>query len=174
HPDIAERLKKEARKYWQDVHRRNPRYDTHERTQAHFLGAVKVPLVNVEAEYAQVDRAGKPLGRWVASDGTLLSVEDLIERRLRAGGEFPLRCERKVISVWVATFFGVVIQDASDPQTQDAMRHSTVGWSPRNRNTPLIGFRLPRDFGSAAYYERRGSILDTWTAGVRTCEDIVA
>jgi hypothetical protein len=49
-----------------------------------------------------------------------------------------------------------------------------VGWTPRNRNTPPIRFRLPRDFGSAAYYERRASTLDTWTAGVRTCRDIVA
>lgn len=173
-PQVAQRLRREARKSWQDVHRRTPRYDTHEKTQAQFLGTVKVPLVHVCAEYAQIEKAGGLVGRWVSKDGTLVSVEDLVERRMREGGEHPLRCERKLISVWVATFFGVAIQDAADPLCQIGMRNSTVGWTPSNRNTPLIRFRCPRDFGSPAYYERRAAVLDTWTAGVRGCRDVLA
>lgn len=173
-PKLARRLKREARKFWQDVHRHNPRYDTRERTQAQFLGTLKVPNVCIAAEYVQIERGGNLVGRWLAQDGTPVSVEYLVQQRLRAGGEHPIECERKLIGVWVATFLGVAIQDAADPFSQVAMRNSTVGWTPRNRNTSLIRFRLPRDFGSAAYYERRASILDTWILGVRTCRDIVA
>jgi hypothetical protein len=68
----------------------------------------------------------------------------------------------------------VPIQDPTDVLSQVCVRNSTRGWSPINRNTELISFRLPSDFGSAEYYERRKEILDTWVDGVGSAENLVA
>jgi len=173
-PDIAERIRQSARKFWQHRHKTAPKYDTKEQTQAEFLDKVPVPVKTLDGEYRQVERKGQKIGCWSNSKGDLVSVEKLVEDWYSSQGLSVWRCERRLISVWVATFFGVPIQDPADPYSQLAMRHSTVGWTPIKRNTPLISFRLPRDFGSSEYYERRGDVLDTWIDGVRIAQNMTA
>ena len=71
-------------------------------------------------------------------------------------------CERRLISTWVGTFLAPIIQDPNDPGNRLVMRDSTRGWTPNNRNAPIIKFLLPEDFASKEYYERRYEAFTDW------------
>lgn len=173
-PHLAHVLKQQSRRVWQGTHKREPKYNTKERTQAELLANVSVPLKEVWGEYRQIERGGQLLGRWVAPSGELVSAERLAQDWFQAQGAIVLACERRLISVWIATFLGNSIQDAGDPLSRVAMRHSTLGWSMRNRETPLIKFRMSSDFGSEHYYKRRAGVLNKCIDELRGAANIVA
>lgn len=174
HPEIARQLKQQARKFWQDRHKRSPKYNTKERTQAELLNHISVPVRELQCEYRQIERETQTIGQWVAASGELVSVERVAQESFQAQGAIALACERRLISVWIATFLGIPIQDSGDPLSQIAMRHSTIGWSMKNRKTPLIKFRMSTDFGSEHYYERRADVLNRCINELRVAADPVA
>ena len=65
------------------------------------------------------------------------------------------------------------VQDPSDPRQRMCMRSSTKGWRSDRRNTPLISFALPEDFGSAAYYERRRREIEKEIKHIRKANNIL-
>jgi hypothetical protein len=99
------------------------------------------------------------VGKWRADDGQIVAAEELVAGVLRTRGYQVLACERRLISVLVATFLAEVVQDPSDPLQQVAMRGSTRKWK-RDGATPQIAFLLPTDFGSPQYYLRRRPEFD--------------
>jgi hypothetical protein len=173
-PHTAQQFKQQARKSWQERHKRAPIYITKERTQAELLNKVQVAVRELHCEYRQVERGTQTVGLWVAASGELVRAECLAQEFFRAQGSIALACERRLISVWIATFLGISIQDPRDPLSQIAMRHSTIGWSMRNRKTPLIRFRMSSDFGSEHYYKRRAEVLNNCITNLRMASDIVA
>lgn len=171
-PDETRELQTQAKQIWQQRHKVNPKYDTRERTQAEFLAAVSVPVREIAAPYQQIERAGQQVGKWLTDSGELLSAEELVADWYRDQGYEVLRCERKLVSIWVATFLGAAILDPADPNSATVMRHSTLGWTPASRDTPMITFNLPEDFGALGYYERRRQVVDSWLIGMRTAQDL--
>jgi hypothetical protein len=159
-PDKAKEFHRRAKQYWQGVHKRNPKYDLKEETEAEFLSRVKVPMTKIEAVYRQTDKNGQKIGKWVNQAGALVAVEQVVAEWYGSQGYEALLCERTLISSLVATFMARPIQDTNDPRVLTTFRDSTRGWTSRNRNTPVIAIRLPEDFGSAAYYKRRKGALD--------------
>lgn len=158
-PDVAKGLEREAKRRWQRLHRESPKYDLKERTEAEFLSQVQIPSTEIEAPYVQIAKGDQKIGKWIDSGGKRVGGEELAEEWYSSHGFRVLRCERTLISSWVGTFLADAVQDPSDPRQQECLRHSTRGWRPDQRNTPLISFLLPEDFGSADYYERRYSAL---------------
>lgn len=169
--ELARELRSKAKKHWQEEHKRRPKYELKERTEADFLSQVPVPVKELSVQYRKEKRGKQSVGRWLC-DGELLSVEQLAARHYSSEGYSVIRCERVLISAWVATFLGAAIQDPADPRGQAVMRGSTIGWRPDRRDTPIIHFRLPQDFGSAHYYARRQSIVDSWLDGMRAVTDL--
>jgi Holliday junction resolvase-like predicted endonuclease len=155
HPDIAREFKKKAKKYWQMIHDQSPKYDLKEQTEAEFLSQVRIPLIKIGADYRQIEKNGKLIGKWINQSGELTSVEEIAAEWYRSKGYTVLTCERKFISAWVGTFLALPIQDPSDVCVRPTFRNSTKGWTRHNRNTGLISIPLPEDFGSAEYYKRR-------------------
>jgi hypothetical protein len=158
-PGVEEELGRAAKRAWQNQHRKSPKYDTREQTEAAFLARVSVPTHEVLAEYVQISHRGQLVGKWRADDGQHVSAEKLVAGVLATQGYRVLSCERRLISVLVATFLVDVVQDPSDPRQQLVMRGSTRNWK-RGKATPRITFRLPADFGSAQYYLRRKTQFD--------------
>jgi hypothetical protein len=160
-PDKTQEFERKAKEYWQSAHKKNPKYNLKERTEAEFLSRVKVPVTKIEAEYRQIGKDGQQIGKWVNQAGELVSVEQIAKERYASNGYQVVACERTLISVWVATFLAHTIQDSSDLQVRPTFRHSTGGWTSQNRNTRLAVINLPTDFGSSEYYKRRKTALDT-------------
>jgi hypothetical protein len=172
YPEKARELRKEAKGYWMLAHKKAPKYVLKELTNPEFLAGVKVSETIVEAEYRKVEKGGQPIGKWVNRAGELVTVEELAEEWYAHGGYECLSCERSLISSLVGTFLASVIQDPSDPRVVRCYRHSTRGWSQSNRNTPIIAFDLPEDFGNAAYYERRQEAFASRMEALKTRESL--
>lgn len=171
YPEETKKLKKAARKHWQQRHKEDPKYDTSEQTHAQFLAKVRVPEIEVEAEYVQEQRGEAVVGKWKLRSGELRDAEDVAVDHYESSGYRVYRCERKLISTLVAVFCWPVIQDPSDPRGQRVMRGSTVGWKP-GKQTPLVHFLLSEDFGSAAFYERRRQELAALFDDLRQAGDL--
>ena len=171
-PEKAKELEKKAKKYWQTVHRQNPKYDLKERTQAEFLSMIQVPVRKIKAEYRQVPKGDQKIGKWENSAGRLVSVEEIATEWYQSKGYKVLRCEKTLISIWVATFLAQAIQDPQDPRVRQTFRGSTKSWTPRNRNTQLISILLPEDFGSAEHYKRRKDAIQTCIQHMRNTENL--
>jgi len=171
HPTETKRLRKAARKHWQQRHRQDPKYDTSERTPAQFLDVVSVPEVEVEADYVKEKRGDALVGKWKISLSETGGAEDIAAGYYESAGYEVFRCERKLISTLVAVLCWPVIQDPDDPRAQEVMRGSTVGWR-EGAQTPLIHFLLPEDFGSASFYERRRSEFDAHFASLEEAADL--
>ena len=172
-PGVEEELERAAKKAWQIRHRQSPRYDTREQTEASFLARVSVPTREVRADYVQISHRGRTIGKWRAGTEQNVSAEELVAGVLETEGYRVLSCERKLISVWVATFLVDVVQDPSDPRQQLVMRGSTRNWK-RGRPTPQIRFHLPADFGSAQYYLRRQTQFDDALDALSDVKDLSA
>jgi len=151
----SKKMKKAARKIWQQEHKHNPKYDTTEITESAFLSKIEIPEVEVYAQYVQIQKGKQKVGKWISESGENFTAEQIAIEHYRKLGFTVFRCERKLISSLVGTFCSPVIQDPEDPMNITAMRSSTKGWTITNRNTPLIIFSHPRDFGSREYYTRR-------------------
>ena len=172
-PDIAKELKKKAKRYWQDVNRQTPKYDLKERTQSEFLSSVKISVASVKAEYRQVQKAGQKIGKWMNLTGQLVSAEEVAAEWYQALGYSTLRCERKLISVLVATFLTTSIQSKSDPRVRTVFRNSTRNWTRRNTKTGLISILLPEDFGTVEHYSRRSSAIQADLSRMRAAKNLL-
>ena len=154
-PLEARKLRREALEKWKQIHKRAPKYDTSEPTEASFLRTVAVPTREIEGDYLPVEKDGKKIGKWRAADGRLVSPEELVSLDAESQGYLVLRGERALISCLVATFLGRTIQDPTDPDVRPTYRASTVGWTSTNRSTATIEIPLPTDFGTQGYSLRR-------------------
>lgn len=159
-PEASRDFRKQAKLHWQQIHRNNPKYDLRERTEADFLKDIPVPIVEIEAPYTQIHKDGQKIGKWINNSGREVRVEDIAMEWYETKGYSVLRCERNLISSWVGTFLVKAIQHPDDPRQQPRMRHSTRGWRSDNKNTPIITFLLPEDFGSRHYFNRRRDSIE--------------
>ncbi len=154
-PEAAAEIRKEAKRRWQHLHRQQAKYDLSERTEAQFLSSIDISTIEVEAPYIQVTKGDQKIGKWIGTGGRRVSAEEFAREWFIAQGFGVLRCERILISCWFGAFLASVVQDPEDPRQQQCMRGSTRGWRSDIRDTPLISFSLPEDFGSLDYFERR-------------------
>jgi len=171
-PDIAKELQKRAKKFWQSVAKQNPKYYMKETTEAEFLLKNPIPEVQISAEYRQVEKGDQKIGKWVAQDGNLSSVEQIAIKYYVSQGYSVLRCERVLISTWVATFLCTSIQDTTDLRARMVFRNSTKGWSSRNRDNGSIGILLPKDFGSAEFYKRRKDAIQANLSSIQNAKNL--
>ena len=153
-PVVSKEIRRKAKQHWQKIHKENPKYNLTERTEAGFLSNINVPIIEVEAPYVQVEKGNQQIGKWISPTGCQVSAEDFTKEWYKKQNFRVLHCERTLISTWIGTFLVNVVQDPSDPRQQECIRHSTRGWRSDKRDTPLISFLLPQDFGSADYFER--------------------
>lgn len=172
-PEVSERLHGEARSYWQQVHRDSPLYENLDRSQSEFFSAVPVKIREIDAEYVQVEKDGKQIGKWRNKHAELVNVEDIAREFYESQGLSVVRCERQVISALIAVFLARVIQDRNDPNVRLVMRNSTQNWRPNTRDTPTIEFPLPVDFGSAEFYERRNTAISAELADLAEAPDLI-
>jgi hypothetical protein len=171
-PGVDSSLRREAREHWKTVHRTAPKYDTTEETEASFLADTPVPTEVIDVPYVQTERGDQQLGKWLNATGHMVSAEAVAVEWYEGQGYRVLRCERALASGWVATLLARVIQDSEDPRQRMCFRQSTVGWRSDNRSTPLISFSLPEDFGSAAYFDRRRTAIESELQRLRTVPSI--
>lgn len=173
-PTVFKEIQRKAKLHWQQMHRKNPKYNCTERTEASFLSRIDVPIVKVQTAYIQIEKDNQKIGKWISPAGRKVSAEKFAEEWYMKKGFEVLRCERTLISVWVGTFFVNVIQDPFDSRQQECIRSSTRGWRPDRRDTPLISFLLPQDFGSASYFERRREEIEKVIEQMRIAANLEA
>jgi hypothetical protein len=166
-PKKYKELDKQVRKTWQERHQKAPKYDMKEITEAEFLSKVKVPEREIRASYLKVINGDNEIGRFLDKSGKALSAENIADEFYTASGYETKRCERRLISIWVGTFLAPVIQDFGDPRLRWSFRHSTRGWTTKDRNTPIVYIWKPEDFGSKEYYRRRCKVIDEWIEKLR-------
>ncbi|HLO14676.1 MAG TPA: VRR-NUC domain-containing protein [Anaerolineales bacterium] len=171
-PDVAKHLERKAKNHWKTLAKQNPKYDMKETTDAEFLSKVSIPEIQISAEYRQIEKGNQKIGKWVSQEGDLVSVEQIATELYNSQGYSVLRCERLLISTWVATFLCLSIQDLTDPRVRTVFRNSTKGWTSKNRNTGLIAILLPEDFGAAEFYERRKSAITSNIGYIRNSENL--
>jgi len=171
-PQKYKELDKLARRYWQEYHKKRPKYSMKEETEAEFLSKVKVTSREIFAEYVQIGKGDRRLGWWINSAGQLCSAERIVIEYYKSLGYDVRTCERKLITIWVATFLAPVIQDFSDPLLRCGFRGSTRGYTMHNRNTPIICIWKPGDFGSQEYYRRRHKEIEYWLEKMEHTEDL--
>jgi hypothetical protein len=172
-PAVAKELEKKAKINWKTVANQNPKYDMKETTNAEFLSRVPIPEVHISVEYGQMEKGDQKVGKWVGQDGSFVSVEQIATEHYISQGYSVLRCERLLISTWVATFLCSSIQDMTDPRVRTVFRNSTKGCTSRNRNAGLMAILLPEDFGSAEFYERRKDRITSTIAYMRKAADLL-
>lgn len=171
-PEISRELKKRAKNQWQLVHKTSPKYNTKEKTESRFLTEVQVPIREIEAAYRQIQRGDQKIGRWINSTGELTSVEKVATEWYVLQGFSVIPCERRLISTWVATLLSDVIQNIDDPLIRQSIRHSTKNWTTRNRETPIVVFNLPEDFGSHKFFDRRREALNYGLDRIRQASNL--
>lgn len=169
-PKKAKLMRKDAKKVWQLLHKDSPKYYLKELTEAAFLSKVKVPQRYLAFEYAQIQKGNQKIGKWVNQKGNFVSPEDIAIEWFENEGFSAKKCERKLISVLVGTFCFSVIQDPKDPRIRLSMRGSTKGWTPKNRDTPLIQFLLPEDFGNNEYFKRRSKAFNNLLESLKNAD----
>ena len=173
YPNVAKDLEKKAKKYWQSLAKQKPKYNMKETTEAEFLSKKPIPVVQISAEYRQIEKGNQNIGKWVAQDGNLSSVEQIATEYYVSQGYSVLRCERLLISTWIATFFYASIQDTTDPRVRMVFRNSTKGWSSKNRVPGLVRILLPEDFGSTEFYERRKDAIVLAIDSMRKADNLL-
>jgi len=166
----AKRMRKEAKKFWQFRHKKAPKYDLKEPTEAAFLSKVDVPQKYLDSKYVQVQKGEQKIGKWIGLKGKPSCAEDVVIDWYENEGFSVRKCERKLISVLIGTFCAPVIQDPKDPRVRIGMRHSTRGWTSNKRDTPLIQFLLPEDFGTKEYFKRRSKAFNNLLKGLEKTE----
>jgi hypothetical protein len=154
-PEVSKELRKEARRYWQQRHKTDPKYDLSEPTQQELHSDLEIPEVVVFAPYQKMARGEQSVGKWDDGAGELVSAERIAARFYKAQGWEVYECERRLISTLYATFCFPVVQDPTDPELQIGYRNSTRGWTSEKPNTGLIAIPLPKDFGLPHHFDRR-------------------
>ena len=144
----SEKIKKDARKYWQDMHKANPKYKIIEPTESDFFSEVIVPQREIKA----ISDGSR---KWLNENGKIVNVEEIAAEHYRNEGFTVWFDANNLISVYVANFCNSVIQDPTDPRVRVGMRGSTANYSLTKKVGPFISFLLPEDFGSHEYYLRR-------------------
>ncbi len=173
YPNEAKILNKKAKEFWKKEHRKNPKYDTTELSEAQFLRKIPVHIETVFAPYVHIIKNNQKIGKWKSQFGLLESPENIAKHWYENKGYNVIHCERSLISAWVGTFLCYPIQSTNDEKSKIVMRHSTVNWTSKSRNTPLIYFRLPEDFGSSDYYLRRKESIDDWINGFKSAINLM-
>lgn len=171
-PQKYKELSTLARKRWQDYHKKTPKYSMREETEAEFLSKVDVPSREISAQYLQILKGNRKLGRWLGSTGQPCSAEEIAVEHYKSLGYDVRSCERRLVTIWVGTFLSPVIQDRSDPRSKCGFRRSTRGWKTGNRDTSMIHFWKPEDFGSLQYYERRHEAIENWIGRIERTKDL--
>jgi len=171
-PGVAKELKKKAKNRWKTVAKQNPKYNMKEPTDAEFLARTPIPEVHISVEYRQAEKGNQKIGKWVSRDGSLVPVEQIATELYASQGYSVLRCERLLISTWVATFLSPSIQDITDPRERTVFRNSTKGWTSRNRDTGLIAILLPEDFGSVEFFKRRKDAILSNLGYIRNADNL--
>jgi hypothetical protein len=141
------------------------------KVEAEFLSQVGVPVVTTAADYQQEKNQPKT-GKWISKEGRLVSVEDIATEWYQSRGYSVLRCEGRIISVWVATFLANAVQDRNDPRLRTGFRTSTRDSKPHRQNAPLISILLPDDFASAGYYQRREDAIQANIQQMRSTQNL--
>jgi hypothetical protein len=170
--DIHNQLWKKAREKWRKIHAKNPKYDYDEETEASFLSRVDVETEEVEAEYSPTVKGEEKIGKWLNKNGEKVGGEGIAEEYYRDLGYGVVKCERSFITTIVGSFLYDAISDPKDPRIRRAMGSSTRGWTPDNRNTGVITFLLPEDFGSNEYYLRRKEVINWALDDLSSCPDL--
>ena len=101
-PREAKALQAAARKHWQDIHKRQPKYDMREPTLRERIGETSIPERVFEAGYEKVETTNGHVGKWCSANGDLVSAEEIANERFVELGYDVVRCERRIISARVA------------------------------------------------------------------------
>lgn len=155
HPKEAALLKKESLCYWQEVHQKDPLYNTKERDQQTFLEGTPIPILEITAPYEVVIAPnGHRLGRFRLEEGDLVSVEGYARHYYKKEGWQPHDCERRLIATLCAVYMSPVYQDPTDERLMTGYRASTHPAS-REGNPHVIAVSMPDDFGQPSNFQRR-------------------
>ena len=172
-PEVVEAYQREALEFWKAAHKRSPRYETKERSQASLLDNVPVPVSEMRAPYEVHSAANNhPLGRFRSRSGQFISAERLAREHYEEQGWEVYDCERRLINALCAVFLSPVYQDPNDEHLITVMRGSTASHS--DQSLPIvIHSRIPDDFGTAANYERRASAYAKRLDRLKSCPDVI-
>lgn len=131
-------------------HAEDPKYLINEPSQAQILERCGVTPVSVIAAYAE----GGTKGAMILDAGEAISPEEFVSRHFRAQGWSVMALESVPFHALFGVLMWMLIQDPADPQGHVSQFGARDDFEAR-RAGRVITMKLPSDFGTTGYAERR-------------------
>lgn len=152
--DKYDSIEKDVIEEIKELHQKSPKYSFQEESQEEILKKCNVKVINIDGIYVKTDTRKVML----YNNGNTVTVEEFSELFFKEKGYNVLFTESVPFHVIFGVFMWILIQDA-DPLAEmsgfgdrDAFDKGIKG--------EIIWTRLPKDFGTSGYYERRKNGID--------------
>lgn len=154
-PEEYSRIRREVVEEIKAQHAGSPKYEYREESQAEIIAKYGVEVVPLEGEYAPSQTRGALLKR----GGDLVSPEEFATCHFEERGWSVIKLESRPLHALFGVLMFLLIQDIADP------RGRVVGFGDREayeegRESKQIMTRLPEDFGSTGYADRRRQAIE--------------
>lgn len=155
HPDEHRRIEKEVINEIKQQHKKKPKYEYAEESQAEIIRKYRVEIVSLQASYIKGPRRDLRL----LCDGKQYGLNEFVTRHFEYEGFQVLFTESRPLHVLFSIYMWALIQDPGDPLNRLCGFGSRTAYE-ENRVGELISIYLPQDFGTPAYASRRARAID--------------
>lgn len=157
--DARGRIDREVAKELQALHERAPKYVFDDLTQAEVIERYDVDVMDLRAKYLKNPRKGHVIDDRAGG----CSAEAFATRVFEADGWRVMTLESTPFHVLFAVLGCPVVQDDGDQDVREAMFGARDAYEQDRRIAP-IATRLPVDFGTKGFAERRAAAIDKYLA----------
>jgi len=158
-PAMAPARKRAGQRALNDIkalHSTNPKYSFAEESQQAVIEECGVDVLNVGGTYVR----GLDNRRVRLLDGReMVSVEEFVRRHLERQGYSVIPLESRPFHVLFGIYMWLLIEDPVDPQGRMIAFGDRTAFD-LGLPSELIWMRLPEDFGTTAYVNRRSTEID--------------
>ena len=156
HGDVFDEFQKTVVEQIKSEHEKHPKYRFETRSADQVLQDNLVEVIPIHAEYALNEKQGHSR---IIFNGTTFSVEEFAAEYFRAKGFEALDLESTPFHIIFAVYMWPLIQSPLDTSSRLAGFGDREAFE-RKEPGKQIWLRLPDDFGTSGFAERRASAID--------------
>lgn len=153
YPKISKKLKNEARDIWKEIHKKNPKYDVSEPSQAYYIKNFPAPIMEISLKSMKRKQDKKNITQWKINKTIFDTIESAVARYFENIGYKVWFCEMKLIASLVGVF-GILAKNY-DPGIRLAYNHLTTHWEERTRSKKDELLNNYIKHGTREYYLRQ-------------------
>lgn len=127
---VSDELKRKAKETWKDNHEKNPKYDTKEPSQEHYIENIHAPIVEIQLESSKRKQGMKKVKQWIVDTTPFDTIESAVARYYENRGYKTWFCEMKLIASLIGVF-GLLAKNY-DPGIRLSYNHLTTHWEERS------------------------------------------